>query len=546
MFFTVQLPFTDLRPYLNDVPKRLARLTFDSGNPSPNSYLRSFGKIKERGFKPEFQKVSRWPILDFINFKNYYELPKLWSGEYYYAWSRNGLRLPEIEKHSLLNGKLSYPRVKVRAIHFSPHDPSSVEFSPIIRIELGVHYLAKEPLTGGEVEQALRRFLKITAKIPKLPCPAKEKPKFTTGPLEDKTNELSRLIAVATKRQSDARIHARHIPAAKPMLTVHFFPGEIVEGEDPLNTVWLPHKVTSGERIGYFPLRTNNGLLGTWLFECPSGSRGSKLAKRRREVIRNYTVATMRYWAELKGFEALVKLLTDQKLQGLIDFSKNSRLKGHIVRSGRFLKKPRWHRSNLNVIANVVASYTTHFDQDINKKIDSGEVTLRRVISEVLPEKKSPFIFVSYSHKDRHWQQILHEGLAPLNKNGHLAYFDDSEIEAGMVWKSTIEKAIERANCTVLLLSKNFFASEFIVNFELPKIIDSFKLCTTKIIAVEVDEVPDSLLSEFIEIGENQFFNKKAPFSLMKSNEVSAAVNKLKIRIRQITSSHGDDTHGPL
>ena len=83
-------------------------------------------------------------------------------------------------------------------------------------------------------------------------------------------------------------------------------------------------------------------------------------------------------------------------------------------------------------------------------------------------------VFISYSHKDTEWAQKFSTHLKVI-PTGCLTLWSDQQIESGQNWQDKIEKAIERARVALLLVTPDFFASEFIQNQELPKILKRHK-----------------------------------------------------------------------
>lgn len=76
-------------------------------------------------------------------------------------------------------------------------------------------------------------------------------------------------------------------------------------------------------------------------------------------------------------------------------------------------------------------------------------------------------VFLSYAHEDRKWDQLL-TFLAPWIRDKRVDLWDDSRIKLGDNWQAEIHKAIEEAAVAVLLVTKDFLASDFITKQELP------------------------------------------------------------------------------
>ena len=81
-------------------------------------------------------------------------------------------------------------------------------------------------------------------------------------------------------------------------------------------------------------------------------------------------------------------------------------------------------------------------------------------------------IFVSYSHRDVKWLNIIKPFLRPLERDGSIDLWSDTRINAGHHWRQEIEDALSRADIALLLVSSDFLASDFIASEELPKILE--------------------------------------------------------------------------
>ncbi len=81
-------------------------------------------------------------------------------------------------------------------------------------------------------------------------------------------------------------------------------------------------------------------------------------------------------------------------------------------------------------------------------------------------------IFVSYAHKDVFYLENLLNHLTPLKMQNQVCAWSDKDIEPGSNWSNGISTSIVNARVCVLLISKNFLASEFIRNREIPQMLD--------------------------------------------------------------------------
>jgi hypothetical protein len=95
-------------------------------------------------------------------------------------------------------------------------------------------------------------------------------------------------------------------------------------------------------------------------------------------------------------------------------------------------------------------------------------------------------VFVSYSHKDVRWLQRLQVHLKPFSKRGDLILWDDTKIDPGDRWRLAIRTAIDQAAASVLLISADFLASDFVSSEELPTLLDRAETAGARIIPIIV------------------------------------------------------------
>lgn len=102
-------------------------------------------------------------------------------------------------------------------------------------------------------------------------------------------------------------------------------------------------------------------------------------------------------------------------------------------------------------------------------------------------KKKEINIFISYSHAEAIWLERLKKHLNVLKKYvSDIKYWEDTQLRGGDRWKEEIEKAINKADVAILLVSTDFLASDFITTDELPPILKKAEDNGTKILPLIV------------------------------------------------------------
>lgn len=115
-------------------------------------------------------------------------------------------------------------------------------------------------------------------------------------------------------------------------------------------------------------------------------------------------------------------------------------------------------------------------------KIHPVMISDRGAGSSATKPKKN--IFISYSHKDSNHLDRLRVHLKPLEKLGVVEIWDDTKIKVGDRWEEEIQGALERSGIAVLIISADFLASDFIVDNELPPILEKAQLNGTKVVPI--------------------------------------------------------------
>lgn len=546
MFLTLQLPFVDLRRFL-PIPQEFVPEHPPIPNPSRSDleqiaeteYVRCFGHFRLRGYVPAFEPNSngdsRRPSSQPqngapIGEEQWGSLCGFWTDEYLYASTRRGLRFDCLEKRVLLDGKLRRPRAKVRALRFSPFDPSHRYWSPCMRIETGVLYHVPDPLEGQELLRALVEFLRIEFTVPVYekdgagPTALVKKPiGRKKQPLIKNRQALAELLVNATTAQRVLKTHAEMVQPGEPLLSVHYSPEEV--SSLPSNVVPLSKSLAGTGRIGYHPLKEPR--MGVWLFELPPAGMKRASAAKKREIIRNNTIGIMRYWSELQAFLALRRAFLTEAFEFRV--RENKLLWEYVNNMTGFLLSNSWHGTRLDMVRNIIES---HELVTPDKWLEQSGVIRdfpRQIAAKMRTiQNNPPNVFVSYSHKDKSALPMLQTALADHQETRRISYFDDTYIEPGEEWEQRILNALNTASFAILLVSENFNQSEYIRTIEKAKLIDRYKRGKVRIIPVLLDgSIPKAGALATL-----QFLNASDPLSSATPEKVNELMSSLADAIR--------------
>lgn len=95
-------------------------------------------------------------------------------------------------------------------------------------------------------------------------------------------------------------------------------------------------------------------------------------------------------------------------------------------------------------------------------------------------------VFISYSHKDKRFCDELRVHLKPLVRNERLSVWSDNQIRPGSKWFDKIKNALADTNVAVMLVTKDFLASDFIHENELGPLLKNAEQDGVQIIWVMV------------------------------------------------------------
>ena len=104
-------------------------------------------------------------------------------------------------------------------------------------------------------------------------------------------------------------------------------------------------------------------------------------------------------------------------------------------------------------------------------------------------------IFISYSHKDEAWKDRLVKHLKVMEMDGALSVWDDKRLEIGSNWSNELVKAIKETDAVILLISSDFLTSHFIMNIEIPLLLERMGKDSLRILPLIIRPCPWNMLS---------------------------------------------------
>ena len=145
-------------------------------------------------------------------------------------------------------------------------------------------------------------------------------------------------------------------------------------------------------------------------------------------------------------------------------------------------------------------------------------------------------IFISYCREDHHYKDRAKKHLCGLCNFSGIGVWCDEQIETGSQWDHDIAQAIQRAAAAVLLISKDYLASDYVTRAELPLCLEAWKRGELWIIPVIINPCvfqsietlnrlqtansPDKPVCELSELEQDKLWARVAEKALKARNEM--------------------------
>jgi hypothetical protein len=132
------------------------------------------------------------------------------------------------------------------------------------------------------------------------------------------------------------------------------------------------------------------------------------------------------------------------------------------------------------------------------------------------------------------WMNRLKMYLVPLGQNQSIQIWDDSKIKPGSLWEREIEEALDNTKTAILLVGPGYLASDFVMKFELPRLLNTAKEAGTTIFPLIVGHCAYNLS----QLQKYQSFNSpKKPLETLDFAEQNKVLNDLAISISESLSA---------
>lgn len=145
-------------------------------------------------------------------------------------------------------------------------------------------------------------------------------------------------------------------------------------------------------------------------------------------------------------------------------------------------------------------------------------------------------VFISYSHADKEpWLERLLIHLKPLTIKPGIEVWSDKEISIGEKWFPKIEEALLNSQVSILLISADFLASDFINKEELPRILQSSQEHGSSVIPIITSPCNFSAHNELLKF---QAVNLSTPLVNITRGEQESIFQQVAQRVESIANTH--------
>jgi tetratricopeptide (TPR) repeat protein len=145
-------------------------------------------------------------------------------------------------------------------------------------------------------------------------------------------------------------------------------------------------------------------------------------------------------------------------------------------------------------------------------------------------------IFISYSHEDEEWKDALISQVKILGVDSRFSIYSDRLAQPGDAWAAEIEAALKKADVAILLISADYLTSNFIINKEIPVLLELSEKEKLKIIPLIVKPCPWEMVSWLSRLP--VFPGDGIPLASSDKYQIQSKLTKLVSKITKFKSKY--------
>ncbi|PVH24285.1 leucine-rich repeat domain-containing protein [Sphingobacterium corticibacter] len=168
-------------------------------------------------------------------------------------------------------------------------------------------------------------------------------------------------------------------------------------------------------------------------------------------------------------------------------------------------------------------------------KQQQRQIEKQSEISDPMTRSEEKSIFISYSHDDKKWLDFVIKELRVLQyENLKINPWVDTQLKAGDDWDQKIKLQLNDADIVIILVSSSFLASEYVMNDELPQIIQGIQSKGTQIIPIIVRKCryKQSALGKFQALNDPE-----SPLNKLQDYQVDKLLHDLSSQVESLVKN---------
>jgi predicted acylesterase/phospholipase RssA len=151
------------------------------------------------------------------------------------------------------------------------------------------------------------------------------------------------------------------------------------------------------------------------------------------------------------------------------DFAEAEKRKQYLFEAGRRVARQCLERWGLDLAGDSrrLNRPATHAERSHDEQAVATASAMMQGFANRLSRFARNKLFISYSHADQEWLDVIKAPLEPYVELHGLRVWDDTQIPPGEDWRKTIADALAQTRVALLVVSPNFLKSQFIRDEEL-------------------------------------------------------------------------------